>query len=619
MSFVNVVQSAAALSLCLGASLALCPECGGKKHLGPATAALIESMQAADRSIATLPLDGRPDHDFARMMIAHHNAALDMARVELLHGTDPALRRLAQAILVEQSSEIEAMSLRLDALSAPASDMGSPAPAPRLTSDHEPTRPAQLTQAPLPGARIPDGSPASARDRVYSADQTSNTVSVIDPSTDALLGVIRLGDPAPASLAPLYRSQLLVHGLGYSPDHRTLVVVSVGSNSLTFIDTAANTIKGVAYVGRSPHEAFFTPDGREVWCTVRGQDYVSVIDPVEFREITRITVGNGPGMVMFRPDGKYAFVCSSFTPKLYVIDPSTRQIVATLDQASPFSPNIAVAPDGSELWITLKDIGKTQVWRAEPPFEQLALLDTGPITNHVTFAGGGGSEPPRAYISVGGLDEVKVFSRSQPGEPRLVATVPVGALPHGIWPSGDGRRVYVALENGGAVQAIDTQTNQVVSTIPAGQTCQALVYVPGASPTGDGAANLKPLGEAGVVRTLRLKAPDDSGDASATVAVNSLGLTDLVQLAARGLVPGAAYTLWLAPSMSTPPSQRLPLAEFTANPSGAAIVQALGPLRRLARPNSPETHAESTPENADRILLVTRRAFGAVVLSPSPR
>lgn len=57
----------------------------------------------------------------------------------------------------------------------------------------------------------------SSRDRVYVADQTSNTVSVIDPSSDKLLGVIRLGDPIPGALSPLYRGQLLVHGLGYSP------------------------------------------------------------------------------------------------------------------------------------------------------------------------------------------------------------------------------------------------------------------------------------------------------------------------------------------------------------------------------------------------------------------
>src|ERR1700752_4899877 len=137
--------------------------------------------------------------------------------------------------------------------------------------------------------------PISSRDRVYTADQTSNTVSVIDPAENKLLGVIRLGDPVPGALSPLYKGQLLVHGMGYSPDSETLAVVSVGSNSVTLIDTATNKVKGVVYVGRSPHEAFFTPDGSELWVTVRGENYVSVIDPVQFKETRRIEMANGPG------------------------------------------------------------------------------------------------------------------------------------------------------------------------------------------------------------------------------------------------------------------------------------------------------------------------------------
>src|SRR5690349_17355539 len=84
--------------------------------------------------------------------------------------------------------------------------------------------------------QIPWASPdvqVSSRDRVYAADQTSNTVSVIDPSANKLLGVIRLGDSIPGALSPLYRGELLVHGLGYSPDSKTLAVVSVASNSVT--------------------------------------------------------------------------------------------------------------------------------------------------------------------------------------------------------------------------------------------------------------------------------------------------------------------------------------------------------------------------------------------------
>src|SRR6059058_1600458 len=90
--------------------------------------------------------------------------------------------------------------------------------------------------------------------------------------------------------------------------------------------------------------------------------------------------------------------------------------------------------------------------------------------------------------------------------PELVATIPVGNLPHGIWPSGDGSRVYVALENGEPAVAIDTLSNQVIARIPIGQTTQALVYVPNAVSNGDGAQNVSPLGEAANTARLHLRA-----------------------------------------------------------------------------------------------------------------
>jgi YVTN family beta-propeller protein len=101
---------------------------------------------------------------------------------------------------------------------------------------------------------------------------------VTDPYDNKLVGVIRLGDPQPGNFSPLYKGQLLVHGMGFSPDHKMIAVVSIGSNSVTFIDTATNVVKHTTYVGRSPHEAFFTPDGKEVWVTVRGEDYIAVLD-----------------------------------------------------------------------------------------------------------------------------------------------------------------------------------------------------------------------------------------------------------------------------------------------------------------------------------------------------
>jgi YVTN family beta-propeller protein len=407
--------------------------------------------------------------------------------------------------------------------------------------------------------------PISSHDRVYSADQTSNTVSVIDPANNQLLGVIRLGDPVPAALSPLYRGALLVHGLGYAPDGNTLAVVSVGSNSVTLIDTSTNRVKGVVHVGRAPHEAFFTPDGRELWVTVRGEDYVSVIDPVVLRETLRVQLANGPGMTMFSPDGQYGFVCSSFTPELAVVEVQSHRVVKRLAQASPFCPNIAVSPENDEVWITLKDTGKVQVFSAKPPFDQLAILETGPITNHVNFANNRNGK--FAYVTVGGLNQVKVYRR-RGSHPELVTSIPVGPLPHGVWPSGDGTRVYAALENGGAVQAIDTIENRVIAHIPIGQTTQALVYVPNAVPSGSGTQSLGLLGEAAETIRVQLRGTGGESGPQATVAVNSLGLVDVLEIAASGLDPNALYRLWLDDSNRPPFGSLVPIATLKTNPDG---------------------------------------------------
>ena len=343
-----------------------------------------------------------------------------------------------------------------------------------------------------PGAAADKDIPVSHHDRVYAAEQFSNTVSVTDPVDNKLLGLIRLGDPQPGNLSPLYKGQVLVHGMGYSPDHTTLAVVSIGSNSVTFIDTATNAVKHTTYVGRSPHEAFYTPDGSEVWVTVRGEDYVAVLDAHTFAEKMRIKVAAGPGMQIFSPDGKYGYVCSSFNPETDVISVADHKIVGKVAQGSPFCPNIAATPDGTQVWFTLKDTGKTQVFSARPPFALLQTLDTGPISNHVNFVHN--ANGTFAYVTVGGLNAVKVFRTD---DFTQVATIAVGNLPHGLWPSGDGSRVYVGLENADALSAIDTLTNKVIATIPIGQAPQALTYVPNAVPVGDGLQNLQSLDLAG--------------------------------------------------------------------------------------------------------------------------
>lgn len=143
-------------------------------------------------------------------------------------------------------------------------------------------------------------------------------------------------------------------------------------------------------------------------------------------------------------------------------------------------------------------------------------------------------------------------------------------------------------------------SNKVIATIPIGQTSQALVYVPNAVPNGAGTDNLVPLGEAGNTSRLHLAAAGKRfPNAQASVAVNSLGLLDLIQIAAEGLAPNTQYQIYLAESDQAPFGKLEPLAILKTNPDGGGIVQAIGPLKALAGENASSSSASR------RFLIVT--------------
>lgn len=418
----------------------------------------------------------------------------------------------------------------------------------------------------------PSTIPISSRDRVYTADQTSNTVSVIDPSTDRTLGTIALGAQRLSNvLNPQYLDDAGVHGLAFSRDHQRLGVVSIASNTVDIIDTATNKVLNHTDVGRASHEGSFTADGREFWVADRGRDTVTVVDAVHGGVLANLPVGAGPSKVVMSPDGKYAYVNHISLPEITVVDVASRKVVDHITGlGDAFSSDEAISPDGKELWVPHKRAGKTSVVDLVQR-KVVAVLTTGPDTNHPNFA-----DTPTgsyAYLTVGGLDETLVYRRTG-GAPAILTRIhDHGHAPHGIWQSGDFTRMYVGLEKSDAVDVIDTTTNKVIDTIQTGQEPQALVYVPDAAPDG-GAPNLGRQGLDQQAHNVSTVLPDGSPGQTldpvngrhleATIRpVNGL---DMIGLQARGL---KATTTYQAYSVAAD-GRRTPLVSFSTDANGNA-------------------------------------------------
>jgi len=170
-------------------------------------------------------------------------------------------------------------------------------------------------------AQSPAATATQAEDRVLICNEDSNTLSVIDPRTNAVETAVNLTsfdeDPRPpfrfvtggtmpthAAMIhkPLYHGAIAIHGAAPSPDNTLIATTGRGSSNVYLIDTRIKSVIGNSpnpqardttnkellssgiLIGREPHEPTFSRNGKELWVTVRGEDRIAVVDVAAARE-----------------------------------------------------------------------------------------------------------------------------------------------------------------------------------------------------------------------------------------------------------------------------------------------------------------------------------------------
>jgi DNA-binding beta-propeller fold protein YncE len=228
-----------------------------------------------------------------------------------------------------------------------------------------------------------EGCATSPSDRIYTGDQTSNTITVIAPASGVVLGTLSLGEARlESTLGPQYAAAVNVHGLGFSRDGRHIVSTSVTSNTVTVIRTADNAIVSQTAVDRQAHEAFFAADNATVWAACRGTEYIDVVDGMRGGVIGRVNSPGGPSKVLFSPDGATAYANHVRAATLAVIDVASRAVRYTIDGlADTFSSDMMLSADGTILWVAHKMTGQVSAIDLAAR-RVIAVVDTGPETNH---------------------------------------------------------------------------------------------------------------------------------------------------------------------------------------------------------------------------------------------
>ena len=304
------------------------------------------------------------------------------------------------------------------------------------------------------------------QDRVFITNEDSNTICVINPTSNTVESTINLtsfdedarppfrfvtGGVMPTHAAmihkPLYHGCVDAHGAVPNPDGTLLATSGRGSSNIYLIDAVSRRVVGNTanpqagpttgperlssgiLLGREPHEPTFTRSGKELWVTLRGEDRIAIIDVALATQLLTSPNGvpaqavrayiptlNGPAQVWFSKDGTLAFVISQKTAQLDILQvnpdakgysrPKRLRLVDLSAQDKPaFTPFQKLSPDGSQMWLSHKLADAVSIVSVKDPGTVLATLPLGELArpNHLEFVDNARGQV--TYMSLARVDD----------------------------------------------------------------------------------------------------------------------------------------------------------------------------------------------------------------------
>jgi YVTN family beta-propeller protein len=261
---------------------------------------------------------------------------------------------------------------------------------------------------------------------------------------------------------------VLPSGIVFNPNNGFMYVANEGSNSVSVINPATNTVVATIPIA-SPRDIVFNSNNGFLY--VANGNTVSVINPATNTVVATIPVGSQPTGIAFNTNNGFLYVANVGSNTVSVINPTTNTVVATIPVGVlPFG--IAFNPNNGFMYVT--NIVSNTVSVINPATNTVVAtisLPAGSGPKYIAFNPNNGF----MYVTNQNINSVSVIN---PATNTVVATIPVGASPQGVAFNPNNGFMYVTNQFSNSVSVINPATNTVVATIPVGMRPMDIAFNP---------------------------------------------------------------------------------------------------------------------------------------------
>jgi YVTN family beta-propeller protein len=357
------------------------------------------------------------------------------------------------------------------------------------------------------GPALPCGSSSASAGVVcapeaFVANRTSNSVTVLNSSTGAVVTTLTTGFSQPSAVA-------------VTPDGKTAYVTNSGSGTVTPITVATNTPGSPITVGSNPYAVAVTPDGKTAYVTNEGSGTVTPITVATNTPGSPITVGSDPEGVAVTPDGKTAYVANlgdgtvtpitvatntagspitvGSNPYGVAVAPAPQTVYVTNSSSGTVTPiavatntagtaiggfsgphGVAVTPDGQTVYV-VNNAGSVQAVNVATGALEGAAINVGSAPQGIAITPDGQT----AYVANGNSNTVTPITlASNPSHDTVGTAIPVGSEPRAIAITPDGQTAYVTNQVSGTVTPITVATNSAGTPITVSGGAFAIAITP---------------------------------------------------------------------------------------------------------------------------------------------